>query len=196
MGNIIHLNHDNVLDAVMIGQKQTQQSSHRKDNWGLKNDDPIKDARRQTVGFLGEMAVSSCFHVPFEPMKGAFKDPDVYVNGWGLQVKSSELQTPISLTIRPDAKDFEPYILCRVNIPTGDPRDWHIQERLLAAKVEILGWIFPYIARLWNDIVDGALIRDPNGRNSPAIFMPQHYLENIEFLKELTNQPSTCYDLS
>lgn len=181
------------LRAVDGGQARTAASKHRKDAWGLVNDDEVLDARRQTVGTLGEFAVMRMFGQELTVSVNTFKLPDVVVNGWGLQIKASEYAK--NLTIRSDSKDFEPYILCRVQMPPCDPREWATCDQPnISSTVEILGWIFPYIARLWADL-EPSLYRDPGNRNSPAIFIPADWLNSMDSLMALTETNVSEYNL-
>lgn len=188
------LDHGQVMKAVAAGQARTNASKHRKDNWGLINNDPVEDARRQTVGSLGEIAVCELFGMDYDAKVNTFKAPDLVVNGWGLQVKASEYAK--NLTIRTDAQDWEPYILCHVHMQPGDPfGQWLTQELYRQIQVDVIGWIFPYAARLLAD-VDPTLWRDPQGRKSPAIFIPRYLLDSMESLLSLTGTPASMYDLS
>jgi hypothetical protein len=185
--------HEEVVLAVQCGQERTNASKHRRDNWGLKNDDPVEDARRQTVGSLGEFALMKLFDQSLTCSVNTFKAPDLVVNGWGIQVKASEHAK--NLTIRRDAQDWQPYVLCHVHMGQGDPRLWLTQELYQVATVDILGWIFPYAARLLAD-VDTTLWRDPQGRKAPAIFIPRYLLDPTEALQSLTQTPADRYDLT
>jgi hypothetical protein len=186
------LNRADMIDCMQCGEVRTAASTNRRDNWGLKNDDPVEDARRQTVGYLGEMAVARYFGQEMQRAVNVFKLPDVFVGKYGLQVKASEWAK--NLIIRPDAKDHEPYILVRVEMPKGDPRDWETTLPAKAtAKAVIMGWMLPYEARLLADS-DPSLHRDPGGR-SPAIFIPSHLLTPIEKLKRLTDTQTFLYNL-
>lgn len=172
-----------VVQAVEYGQQRTNASLKRRDNWGLKNNDPVEDARRQTIGTLGEWAVAHSFEQDYVFTINTFKAPDVVVNGIGLQVKASERAA--NLIIRPDAKDHEPYILCHVIMPPGDPRNW-TEERLgmhPCVFVDIIGWLYPYDARLIADAYP-EYHRDP-GHRSPAIFMPRELLRGMSELEEV-----------
>ena len=180
---VANFNKSDMIQAMQYGEIRTSESKKRRDNWGLKNDDPVEDSRRQTVGTLGEWAVAEYFQQTYQFTVNTFKAPDVVVNGYGLQVKASEYAR--ALIIRPDAKDHEPYILAKVAIPAGDPRQW---ERTLDGQqdygtVELLGWMFPYEARLLADS-DPGIIRDPNGRNSPAIFIRPEWLHFMPLLND------------
>ena len=173
---------NDLVQAMKYGEIRTGESKKRRDNWGLRNDDPITDSRRQTVGTLGEWAVAEYFQQPYVFTVNTFKAPDVVVNGYGIQVKASEYAR--ALIIRPDAKDHEPYVLARVRMPEGDPRDW---EETLASDatgtVELLGWMFPYEARLLADS-EPSLIRDPNNRRAPAIFIRPEWLHLMPLLDD------------
>lgn len=186
------INREDMIDCMQCGEVRTAASAKRKDNWGLKNDDPVEDARRQTVGYLGELTVARYFDKPMERRVNVFKAPDVVVGKYGLQVKASEWAK--NLIIRPDAKDHEPYILVLVEMPAGDPRTW---ERTLpedaTATATIMGWMLPYEARLLADS-EPKLHRDPGGR-SPAIFIPTGMLTPIKRLKRLTDKQEFLYNL-
>lgn len=175
------------LLAVQCGQKRTEASQKRRDNWGLKNDNEVEDSRRQTIGTLGEFALMKHFKQDLTCSVNTFKQPDLYVRGWGIQVKASERAT--NLIIRPDAKDYEPYVLVQVEIPDGDPRTWTRAR----SRYFLMGWMFPYYARLWADL-EPSMWRDPNGRNSPAIFVPRDWLESIRNLEGLTKTPPPLYN--
>lgn len=176
---------EELLACVDCGQQRSQASLHRKDNWGLVVGSAEEDARRQTIGAIGEWAVMTFFHQPFVCSVNTFKAPDVMVNNVGIQVKASERGK--YLIIRPDAKDSEPYVYCHVRIPDGDPREW---PKSLAPNafglVDFKGWMFPYHARLLADS-EPSLWRDPGGRKSPAIFIPTELLCDMEELEALTD---------
>lgn len=171
-----------LLEAVRYGQKRTEASKNLKDNWGLRNHDPVEDARRQTVGTLGEWAVAKYFNVPYVFTVNTFKAPDLIVNGVGIQAKASEKAE--FLTIRRDAKDDEPYVLCHVGMTTGDPRQWGAAGIDAQAYVTIMGWMYPWQARLMAEN-DPCLWRDPGRRNSPAIFIPHQELFPMAQLREI-----------
>lgn len=184
--------HRAVLQAVHDGQVRTSESTQRKDNWGLVNLDPVEDARRQTIGVLGEMAVSEYFQQEYTFTVNTFKAPDLYVKNVGIQVKASEWAK--ALIIRPDAKNHEPYVLVRVNIPMGDPRTWSVEdmpEDIVTTSAEIMGWLTPYEARLLADS-DPSIIRDPNGRKSPAIFIHPEWLHHIWMLDDWLAGEDVC----
>lgn len=183
---------EDMIDCMQCGETRTAASTKRKDNWGLKNDDPVEDSRRQTIGYIGELVVARYFGQEMQREVNVFKLPDVFVGAYGLQVKASEWAK--NLIIRPDAKDHEPYILVHVEIPSGDPRDWETTLPADAsATATIVGWMLPYEARLLAD-VDPSLHRDPGGR-SPAIFIPRHLLAPIGKLKQLTDTQTFLYNL-
>lgn len=148
----------------------------RKDAWGLRNDDPVVDARRQTVGMMGEYAIAKFFGM--DPLLthtvGIFKAPDLVVPGLGgVQAKASDRKYP-ELTIRPDAKNGEFYVLVKVTLSSPIAK--------FGAWTELLGWIDPEEARKMAKH-DESLIRDPQGRNSPAIFLPPDLLHPMEMLR-------------
>lgn len=179
----------NLIHAMRLGQVRADASTHRKDNWGLRVTDDeesqIEDARRQTIGTLGEWAVANYFDLGYEFTVDTFKAPDVTVNGYGLQVKASEYGK--NFIIRPDAKDFEPYIYCFVELPAEpmDPRQYPGRLSPQAvARVYLRGWMFPAEARE-RARRDPSLIRDPGGRKSPAIFIPVEEIHPIYLLREL-----------
>jgi hypothetical protein len=176
---MIRFKHKQLVAAVNFGQVRTENSRHRKDNWGLRNIDPVEDSRRQTVGTLGEWAVANYFGIPYVFTVNTFKAPDVFVNGVGLQVKASEQAR--DLIIRPDAKDDEPYILVQVSLPGGNPLSWANGE---VAFAELIGWLYPWQARLMADC-DDRYWRDPGKRNSPAIFIPRNELYPLDTLRQL-----------
>ncbi len=164
----------------------------RKDNLGLINEDHVEDARRQTVGYIGELAVSRYFGTEMQREVNLFKKPDVEVGGFGIQVKASEWAK--NLIIRPDAKNHEPYVLVLVEMPKGDPRTW--EETLpenATATATIIGWMFPSEARELA-VTYPHLQRDP-GRRSPAIFIPREMLHPIRHLRELTQTPKNVYNI-
>lgn len=187
------ISREDMIDCMQCGEVRTAASAKRKDNWGLKNDDPVADARRQTIGYIGELTVARYFGQEMQREVNVFKMPDVFVGDYGLQVKASEWAA--NLIIRPDAKDHEPYILVHVQMPEGDPREW---EQTLpqdaTATATIVGWMLPYEARLLAD-ADESLHRDPGGR-SPAIFIPRGMLTPIQRLKELTDTQTFLYNLA
>lgn len=174
-----------LLECVAYGEQRTSNSKQRKDNWGLRNDDPVEDSRRQVIGVISEWAVAEYFGQAYEYTVNSFKAPDVIVNGYGIQVKASEYAR--ALIIRPDAKDHEPYVLAKVMLPPGDPRQWEetLEESELG-QVQLLGWMFPYEARLLAD-AEPSLIRDPNGRNAPAIFIQPEWLHFMPLLTDWLN---------
>lgn len=176
-----------LLQAVMFSEIRTAASKGRKDNWGLVNNDPIVDARRQLVGTLGEWAVASAFGRKYRFSVNTFKAPDVIINGWPLQVKGSEYAK--NLIIRPDAKDLEPYILTHVVFPEGDPRLW-TEHSDVYAIVHILGWHFPFDARRAARR-DPSMRRDPGGRKAPAIFLQRDMLRPMTELHEYVQKPYT-----
>ncbi len=191
MTNIIAFNRIDTLQAVAFGEERTNASKNRRDAWGLRNNDPVVDSRRQTVGSLGEMAVMRYFNQPELCLVNVFKAPDVVVNGHGIQVKSSERAA--DLIIRSDAKNTEPYILCKVSMPPNDPRMWRKVNEVVHGEcwswVELLGWLYPWQARLMADCADGYW-KDPMRRNSPAIFIPREDLYPIDSLKEIVYNDS------
>lgn len=186
------ISRDDMIDCMQCGERRTAASVKRRDNWGLINDDPLEDSRRQTVGYIGELAVSRYFGTEMQREVNLFKKPDVIVGNFGIQVKASEWAR--NLIIRPDAKDHEPYVLVLVEMPQGDPRTWEkTLPKNAKATATIVGWMFPYEAReLAREFPD--LERDP-GRRSPAIFIPREMLHPIRHLRELTQTPKNVYNI-
>lgn len=173
--HVSFFNKERLLQAVQYGQIRTHNSRGLRDNWGLRNTNALEDARRQTVGTLGEMALADAFRLPYVFTVNTFKAPDIVVGGMGLQAKASEKAE--YLTIRRDAKDNEPYVLVHIDMPEGDPRAWTSGE----AYGTILGWMYPWQARLIAD-VKPEYWRDPGRRNAPAIFIPAAELLTLEDL--------------
>lgn len=177
-----HFEKEDLLQCVVWGETRTSNSKHRQDNWGLKNDDEVVDSRRQVVGVVSEWAVAEYLRQEYIFTVNSFKAPDVVVNGYGVQVKASEYAK--ALIIRPDAKDHEPYVLAKVKLPSGDPRNWRTSlDDWDVGRVELLGWMFPYEARLLADS-EPSLIRDPNNRSAPAIFILPEWLHFMPLLTD------------
>lgn len=170
----IRITPEEAVECYEWGQVRTRNSAHRKDNWGLRNTDPVEDARRQTVGMMGEFALAKFFGMDPALTKtvNTFKAPDLVVEGLGpLQVKASERAA--ELTIRPDAKNDERYVLAKVTLSSPIAK--------FGAWVELLGWTWPWQAREWAE-QDPSLIRDPQNRKSPAIFIPARMLHSMDLL--------------
>lgn len=187
---VVRFSKELLIMAKRFGDIRTQHSIGRKDNWGLirsdTEEDRIEDSRRQTIGTLGEWAVACYFGVKYEFSVDSFKAPDVYVNGpdgyiWGLQVKASEYGK--NFIIRPDAKDYEPYIYCYVEMPAGDPDNFEDLPEDTVTRVHIKGWMYPREARE-RAHANPKLIRDPGGRRSPAIFIPVPQIRPIQELRQ------------
>lgn len=179
---IFNFTHEQLLQAVDYGQQRSHASLHRRDNWGLDSSDKAEDSRRQTIGTLGEWAVSNYFGQEYFFTVNTFKAPDLFVNGIGIQVKASEFG--VNFIIRPDAKDDEPYVYCRVEIPNEpfDAREYGLFPHLIA-RVEIVGWLYPWQGRLMAEM-DPTLWRNPGGR-TPAIFIPVSEILPLDKLREI-----------